>query len=407
MSKLTVTLETVTPLFMGGANQQAELRPAEFRGALRFWWRALWGGTHGDNWQDMRKAEAQIFGDTTQASPIVIRLKPLEISPPKPLEFSLDSGKGYLLWTTSRRDSEREAYPAQKAKFQIEISLRPGSTALHAFNETAAALWLLINLGGIGTRARRGLGSLTVTQEPVGWPVNFPQLYSVFGTPNELANYIETGIRGLCKALNWQMLVSLNTPTDFDILNYDTSKVYVLRSPLWPNCDSTLNGIGDLLRSFRGSKPPDHDGVLAVIKGQGRPKTVTRAAFGLPMQFYYRAYHEQCTREEQVRSGTYWKEAQGKTRFKATADVTVGGKEKGADRRASPLLFKVAPIAGGQFTVVIVFFESRLLKDEQRILIKPRDRNVKPVLVRAPDYDVIKEFLSGLPLIPALGVNNE
>ena len=43
MQKLTVTLEAVTPLFLGGADPRGspELRPASFRGVLRFWWRAL------------------------------------------------------------------------------------------------------------------------------------------------------------------------------------------------------------------------------------------------------------------------------------------------------------------------------------------------------------------------------
>jgi CRISPR type III-B/RAMP module RAMP protein Cmr1 len=34
--KVLLTLETVTPLFLGGAEQQPELRPASVRGALRY-----------------------------------------------------------------------------------------------------------------------------------------------------------------------------------------------------------------------------------------------------------------------------------------------------------------------------------------------------------------------------------
>lgn len=39
---LTVTLETVTPLFLGGADPRGapELRAPAFRGALRYWLRA-------------------------------------------------------------------------------------------------------------------------------------------------------------------------------------------------------------------------------------------------------------------------------------------------------------------------------------------------------------------------------
>jgi CRISPR-associated protein Cmr1 len=40
---LTITLETVTPLFLGGADPRGapELRPPAFRGAMRYWLREL------------------------------------------------------------------------------------------------------------------------------------------------------------------------------------------------------------------------------------------------------------------------------------------------------------------------------------------------------------------------------
>jgi CRISPR/Cas system CMR-associated protein Cmr1 (group 7 of RAMP superfamily) len=43
VKRLTFDLEFITPAFIGGANQQAELRPASFVGLLRWWWRALKG----------------------------------------------------------------------------------------------------------------------------------------------------------------------------------------------------------------------------------------------------------------------------------------------------------------------------------------------------------------------------
>ncbi|MGQ9600679.1 MAG: RAMP superfamily CRISPR-associated protein, partial [Anaerolineae bacterium] len=51
MQRLTVTLETVTPLFLGGADPRGapELRAPSFRGATRYWLRAALGGTIGDN----------------------------------------------------------------------------------------------------------------------------------------------------------------------------------------------------------------------------------------------------------------------------------------------------------------------------------------------------------------------
>lgn len=45
MKKINFTLETLTPLFLAGNDQNAvELRAASIRGHLRYWYRALLGG---------------------------------------------------------------------------------------------------------------------------------------------------------------------------------------------------------------------------------------------------------------------------------------------------------------------------------------------------------------------------
>lgn len=45
LSHLTLTLETVTPLFLGGADPRGapELRAPAFRGMMRYWFRAVLG----------------------------------------------------------------------------------------------------------------------------------------------------------------------------------------------------------------------------------------------------------------------------------------------------------------------------------------------------------------------------
>ncbi|MGQ9778178.1 MAG: type III-B CRISPR module RAMP protein Cmr1, partial [Thermodesulfobacteriota bacterium] len=61
MCELKVTLETVTPLFLGGAAPRGapELRAPSFRGALRYWLRALVGAA-GE--RSMRQHEDRLFG---------------------------------------------------------------------------------------------------------------------------------------------------------------------------------------------------------------------------------------------------------------------------------------------------------------------------------------------------------
>lgn len=72
MQDITVKLETVTPLFLGGAEPRGkpELRPASFRGALRYWLRAAQGASTVDNPEgikEVQKSESEVFYQTSIA----------------------------------------------------------------------------------------------------------------------------------------------------------------------------------------------------------------------------------------------------------------------------------------------------------------------------------------------------
>jgi CRISPR-associated protein Cmr1 len=64
MKTITFSCETITPMFLSGADgQKPELRPPSIKGALRFWWRAMNGG----NWETLKNQEDRIFGSTKEA----------------------------------------------------------------------------------------------------------------------------------------------------------------------------------------------------------------------------------------------------------------------------------------------------------------------------------------------------
>ncbi|MCS7032162.1 MAG: type III-B CRISPR module RAMP protein Cmr1, partial [Gloeomargarita sp. SKYG116] len=145
---LQVQLETVTPLFLGGADPRGkpELRAASVRGALRFWLRALAGSSTGDSAsgiEKLRQMEAQVFGSTdTGASPISIQLKhrnPLETIGYSQL-VELDSqnnprnpGIAYLFFAarSDRSNPERKAIKAGTS-FNLHLLPRPGIDAKSA-----------------------------------------------------------------------------------------------------------------------------------------------------------------------------------------------------------------------------------------------------------------------------------
>src|SRR5438876_480025 len=72
MQEVTFEVETITPLFLAGADQtKAELRAPSFRGEMRYWLRALVGGLVGTDQEGLTKvrdAETLVFGATDQGS---------------------------------------------------------------------------------------------------------------------------------------------------------------------------------------------------------------------------------------------------------------------------------------------------------------------------------------------------
>jgi CRISPR-associated protein Cmr1 len=76
MNAITFECETITPMFLGGADGRTpELRPPSIKGAMRFWWRAMNGHLP---LEDLKKKEARIFGGSGEKegrSRIVLRVK--------------------------------------------------------------------------------------------------------------------------------------------------------------------------------------------------------------------------------------------------------------------------------------------------------------------------------------------
>jgi len=169
VKKLTFELEFITPAFIGGANQQAELRPASFVGLLRWWWRALKGEC---NIEKLREEEIKIFGgDGKMASPVYLRVegdvrKGSDLINEYRLSWSFDrnrraligphAGVGYLYYSMTALNKKREFI---KAGSRLRLTLIGKDEFLKHY---IASLWALMFLGGVGSRSRRGGGNLTV-----------------------------------------------------------------------------------------------------------------------------------------------------------------------------------------------------------------------------------------------------
>jgi CRISPR-associated protein Cmr1 len=167
VKRLIFDLEFITPAFIGGANQQAELRPASFVGLLRWWWRALKGEC---NIEKLREEEVKIFGgiaknlrkeEIKMASPVYLRVEG-DVRKGNNLinQCRLNAGVGYLYHFVTVKGKREFIEPDSR----LRLTLIGKDEFLKHY---IASLWALIFLGGVGSRSRRGGGNLrVVSYEP-------------------------------------------------------------------------------------------------------------------------------------------------------------------------------------------------------------------------------------------------
>ena len=88
--QIDVAFRVVTPLFCAGADpNRAELRLPSFKGALRFWWRALAWSRCGGDLEGIRRQEDALFGSASGGqSRLIMRLAPSSHPP-----ATFDKGK--------------------------------------------------------------------------------------------------------------------------------------------------------------------------------------------------------------------------------------------------------------------------------------------------------------------------
>lgn len=195
------TLELVTPAFLAGANHKdpsdCDLRPATLRGLLRWWWRAMHVGYL--TVDELRDLEAALWGDTSSAGAISIEVKPKKKLEPIAYDKNAVARQHRLPRNDDRKTTQGLFYHSYgmhdgnppKSRFysppgsswQISFRVRPAffvrknkqgkaieTTAKtlppeQVLQQATFALWWLCNLGGVGSKSRKGFGSFARPQE--------------------------------------------------------------------------------------------------------------------------------------------------------------------------------------------------------------------------------------------------
>ncbi|MCK5679422.1 type III-B CRISPR module RAMP protein Cmr1 [bacterium] len=172
--RIELDCEILTPMFLGGADQNAELRAASFKGLLRYWWRVA-AGYRFHAASDLYSAEAKLFGspdDDSGKSQVIVEVVPgdnltiskagfkkLEEIPHSEVKGEKVNPLNYLagMGLIHFRNGVLHSYFQPGGHFRLIITSRPQAVegVLSLFKAFAAA----------GGRSRNGWGSLAITEK--------------------------------------------------------------------------------------------------------------------------------------------------------------------------------------------------------------------------------------------------
>ena len=316
MQEVTFTLQTITPLFLAGSDQTtAELRTPSFRGLMRYWQRALVGGLVGATSQkleEVKKAETEVFGSTNVGSAVSIKVSATsnaikEFTEPISVRVGgkwQATGKGYLLWSMARsgRADKNNLKPARwyfPPGTQFDVTLSTRDEDIKHLEQALAAFWLLVQLGGVGSRSRRCAGSLAV--QAMKGEFDASELpFLAAENAQALKLQLEYGIR-TARSFYKEIKPDTVREAGFDILARDFCRIWILQDEQpWRSSEEAMQRIGEKLQGYRSQ----------VSIGQ-------RKIFGLPLP------------------------------------PIVFNK-----RRASPLLLRVAKLQGNKYVGVAILFQT-------------------------------------------------
>lgn len=268
---LRVTLETVTPLFLGGAEPRGapELRAPSFRGAMRYWLRAALGGVMGDaDLETLKRAESEVFGSTDGAGAVVVRVNWKDKEPST-------IRQNILPHPSAARPARLQGYPANEA-FEIQM-VRRGSSE-RAWLCAVGALLLLVSHGGLGKRVRRGWGSLCIAGYQVkggDLPLEISRWLQIteIRSPQEWISYQQNLCRAVaqvCKGLVADCKGTMATPrfpSRFPIV-MPQSQRFVWKDS-FPNWLSAISEFGEREHQFL-EQNPEYANAFGFAKGRRR-----------------------------------------------------------------------------------------------------------------------------------------
>ncbi|WP_271628904.1 type III-B CRISPR module RAMP protein Cmr1 [Caldicellulosiruptor sp. DIB 104C] len=369
MREYTFNCEVVTPLYMfGSETQKPELRSQSFNGLFRYWFR-IGGGSIED--------EKRIFGfGGNNAKKGLVQIV---VKQPSNINFfqytqmdetELNKGLYYLCNFLDRSGRKNAFQPGQQ--FELIFRFSPLATE-DDIKKFFCSVWLAINLGNFGARARRGFGSIKVNSiegnDNIG---DFLQFNPCAPLKDWFARNLDKirkilfvkGRENIPCVFDENFEIYLFKKNDFNS-NFEDWKLYLSDikqiEPTLKNESHTINedfsnytnllgAMGCILKEFRYLYP-DYKKLLSLIDSQQMSKSINikmeRIVFGLPINFL----------------------------FKSNPNITYTI-ENDSGRRASPLWLKILK-ANREFEGLFILMKSSFLPEGQEIRITSKKKNEK------------------------------
>ncbi len=411
---ITAEYQIVTPMFIGDVSQKASgITVNSFKGALRFWWRALvWGRIRSsarddvEALKDLHEEEALLFGSSAiipQTKKIygkgrlAIQLTHSALPSLSTEELERDynahdNGAAYALGQgLLERIKRTKTEPAHSAYLRTALKPKKSFTVTLSFNKFGAnkdgtkkekienqikelkqSLFLLGTLGGLGSKSRRGLGSITIR--------------SLSGCllPDTAEGLLNTLVHiPFCGVLAQTSATVLAKPTGnnpWEALKATNHTMQLFRG--W----GFRNGAGEhRIGSSKAEhasypqKQTDHDLVYKFLSAS-KPTTLPCSfAFGLPR--------------------IYALSAGNSKKFLKFEPEAEGGKE-GRGRRASPVLIHIHQFPDNTVLALQTIFTAPFFPENDSILVSEKERigakfkepyRTKPNL-KGYDSDILQHY---------------
>ncbi len=378
MHTLTATYRIVTPMFLGDADQKATgIRPPSVKGALRFWWRALnWGRFRedADDASALRKlhaAEAELFGAAAEENKhsgqarFILRTEYAPDTHKQEFAWSQSSGIQYLLgqglWHF--RDRLLRSFLAP-GTLKLEMCLKEISD--EQCLQLQQALLALGLFGGLGSRSRRGLGSLAIQDirdslSDCVWipksPADLKKIPECFALKS-----IDTLPPFSAFSRHSRLDISQQGNNSFHLLNAVGEEFQLYRS--WGKADRQgIHKVGG--REAEQKFPEDHNWARQAVDGIKPPYLPKRSIFGFPHNYFFSSDNRK-------------------------VDIAPGAEGRG--RRASPLFIHAHFFPDGTHAVLQLLLPALFLPEHDRVELK--SRKSFQLNVPAVDWKVIHNYMN-------------